>query len=276
MSQKEVEIRSLQTWDELEACVQLQLQTWGAGDVVPASMLLAAQKAGAVLAGAFDEGALVGAVFGLPAVRNQRIDHWSHMLAVRESHRDRKIGLRLKVFQRDELLRTGVRRASWTFDPLEARNAHFNLNRLGAQVDAYERNLYGVGGANILHRGIGTDRFVVQWQLDSERVCLAVAGKAPAWGHDAESASVVNTTSQADGSIVPALCDAAPARLVRVEIPNDIQDLKRHLPEAAARWRQVTRAAFRDYLGRGFVVELFRRDAATRRCFYLLRQRTSR
>ncbi|UCE02229.1 MAG: GNAT family N-acetyltransferase [Candidatus Latescibacterota bacterium] len=276
MSQEELEIRSLRGWEELEACVELQLQTWGAGDVVPASMLLAAQKSGAVLAGAFDAGALVGAVFGLPAVHDQRIGHWSHMLAVRESHRDRKIGLRLKAFQRQTLLRTGVRRASWTFDPLEARNAHFNLNRLGAQVDAYECNLYGAGGANILHRGIGTDRFVVQWQLDSERVRRALAGQAPAWSPDAESASIVNAAVEADGAIVPTRCDAAPAHLVRVEIPRDIQDLKRHLPAAAARWRQVTRAAFRDYLGRGFVVERFRRDAATQRCFYLLRQRTSR
>jgi predicted GNAT superfamily acetyltransferase len=274
----QVEIRPLQDWQELLACVNLQLHTWGEGDVVPASLLLAAQKAGGIVAGAFDaNGQLVGALLGFPTVRGGRIGHWSHMLAVRDSRRDQGLGRLLKSYQRDQLLRAGVSTVHWTYDPLEARNAHFNLNRLGAEVESHDCDLYGSGEGNLLHRGIGTDRFVVTWRLDSRRVREALAGKPPAWDNEAERAPIVNTTPQDAGAGgAPNRCEACDAVIVRIEIPADIQVVKEGSLDLARRWRRSTREAFEHYLERGYVVEAFHRDPMTRRCCYLLRKGETR
>lgn len=133
----DVEVRPLQSGDEYRACVALQRETWGAdfGEVVPATILKVSQRVGGLTAGAFDEtGELLGFVFGLTGLEAGRPAHWSHMLAVREDVRDLGIGRRLKEFQRDFLLPLAVEVIYWTFDPLVARNAHLNLNLLGAQV----------------------------------------------------------------------------------------------------------------------------------------------
>lgn len=257
-------IRSLESYGELLACVELQKQTWGThfDDVVSAALMRVCQKIGGVAAGAFDaEGQLVGTVFGMTGVRAGQLVHWSHMLAVRSDRQDRGLGRRLKQYQRARVLALGVTLMHWTYDPLEARNAHFNLNRLGAGIDSYVRDLYGTGEASPLHRGLGTDRFIVAWLLDAPRTERALAGRPPPVDDAGRQAPIVNPDGR-DGERVE-------GRVVRVQIPSVIQALKAAAPDEAVRWRHSTRRAFEHYLPRGYTVDGFYREGAS--CFYVLK-----
>lgn len=189
-------IRSCQGHEELEACVQMQIATWGydASDVIPRKAFLVMQKVGGQVIGAFDTalpgaapegdaGSLVGFAMSLPGVKTEkgiaRPYLHSHMLAVREEYRNRGLGAQLKLEQRREALARGIRLMEWTFDPLEIRNAHLNIHKLGAVVRRYCVDFYGVSSSR-LQGGLPTDRLVAEWHLDSPRVNGPLAGGAPA------------------------------------------------------------------------------------------------
>jgi predicted GNAT superfamily acetyltransferase len=153
-----IAIRHLSGADELDACVRMQRDIW-ADRVVPYPLLLVAQKTGGILAGAFEgDGPLLGFVFGMAGLVNGEMVHWSDMLAVRSDARDRGIGRALKAFQRDAVRALGIKTMYWTYDPQVVKNAHLNLNVLGAQVTEYVPDMYGPG----------TDRFIVRWGLDGQ------------------------------------------------------------------------------------------------------------
>jgi predicted GNAT superfamily acetyltransferase len=235
-------VRSLETPADYEACVQLQRLTWGEGfaEIVPESLLRLTQRLGGVAAGAFDESAqLAGFVYGITGLRAGELLHWSHMLAVRPELRDRGIGLKLKQFQRTSLIGCGVQWIEWTFDPLVARNAHFNLNRLGARVVRYVPDMYGNTGS-ALH-AFGTDRFVVRWPVHAE----PHAGKP----HSDPGAATVT-----------------------VEIPCELDPATPAGLASAREWRTSTRAAFLYFQSAGFRVGAFRADAEG--CRYVLERAT--
>lgn len=186
-------IRSCRGHDELEACVQMQVDIWGydASDVIPRKAFLVMQKVGGQVIGAFDtelpetaaEGdakSLVGFAMSLPGVKadsgNPAPYLHSHMLAVREGYRNRGLGAQLKQEQRREALGRGLRLMEWTFDPLEIRNAHLNIHKLGAEVRRYYVDFYGVSSSR-LQGGLPTDRLVAEWHLDSPRVNTALEGR---------------------------------------------------------------------------------------------------
>ncbi len=181
-----IHIRSCRGLEELEACVQLQVDVWGYadGDVIPRRVFLVAQKIGGQVLGAFDTAkagaarqgdaaSMVGFALALPGVKTssgQPVSYLhSHMLAVREGYRDTGIGRRLKLAQREDALERGIARMEWTFDPLEIKNAHLNLHRLGAIVRRYEPNFYGSSSSR-LQGGLPTDRLVAEWWMDAPRV----------------------------------------------------------------------------------------------------------
>ena len=258
-------LRSLRTHEEYRGCEALERQVWGPEftECVPASLLMVTQKVGGVTAGAFDsEGGLVGMVYGLTGPRDGRLVHWSHMLAVSPDLRGRGLGRELKLFQRRLVLDQGVGVMVWTYDPLVAGNAHLNLNRLGARPVAYLRDLYGSDTASELHSGLGTDRFLVEWDLEAE---VASPGPHPA---DWRGASIVNLAP--DGGLEDPPYELPHERRVRVEIPYDIQQVKAADPEAGARWRQATRHALEGYLEAGYTVRGLLLDRDDQRCFYLL------
>ena len=159
-------IRALTTIDELRAVEDLQQKVWNVVDreVVPALHFIPAVAVGAILLGAFDDDRIIGFVYGFPGFEGaHRIIH-SDMLAVLPEARGRGLGIALKLAQREAALAQGIDRITWTFDPLQSRNAHLNFTRLGATADRYLRDFYGET-TSPLHRGIGTDRLWVTWNL---------------------------------------------------------------------------------------------------------------
>ena len=263
-----IAIRSFSTPDDYQACLALQKETWGNNfaECVPPSLLLVSQKIGGIAAGAFDDaGHLLGFVFGLTGVRSGRLVHWSDMLAVRPEWRDQGLGRRLKLYQKERALALGVEVIYWSFDPLVARNAHLNLNRLGARVEEYVPDMYREDSGGTLHQGMSLDRFIVAWVLRPEQE------KPPATGdgaNDFAHAPIVNTVVNPHAGLVPAAGELALGAAIRIEIPADIQVVKASSMEQAATWRAVTRRAFLFYQERGYKVAGFRRHAGSGRCFY--------
>ena len=186
-------IRSCAGFDEFEACVQLQIQTWGYddSDVIPRKAFLVGQKIGGQVIGAFDTDlpgaapggdpkSLVGFAMALPGVKSrgkapEPYLH-SHMLAVREPYRNRGLGVQLKLKQRLEALSRNLHLMEWTFDPLEIKNAYLNIHKLGAIVRCYHVDFYGVSSSR-LQGGLPTDRLVAEWHLDSARVRAILEGR---------------------------------------------------------------------------------------------------
>lgn len=269
-----IDVRHVRTHDEFAACVALQGDTWGHGfrELVPATILKITQRLGGVTAGAFDaDGALLGFVFGFTGVEDGRLAHWSDLLAVRADAQNHGLGRRLKEFQRDAVLALGVTRMYWTFDPLVARNAHFNLNRLGARVREYVPDMYGLDTGSVVHSGVGTDRFIVAWEL-------AEAGGAR--GGDGASADgdpgpVLNPDPEGGADVDPAAAAGDAAR-ARIAVPADIGALQRERIDAARRWRTTTRRAFEWALARGFVVQGFAAEPGAGPGHYLLARPATR
>jgi predicted GNAT superfamily acetyltransferase len=168
-------VRKCAGMEEFQRCVALQRKIWGEDDleVEPATLFVVAEETGGQVLGAFDSDRLVGYTLALVGFRDGTLFLHSHMTGVLAEYRDRGVGRALKLFQREEALGRGIRLIVWTFDPLELRNAHFNLNRLGAIARKYLPNLYGLT-TSPLHLGLPTDRLWAEWQLDSARVVAAV------------------------------------------------------------------------------------------------------
>lgn len=253
-------IRPLADHRERRACQELQETIWGRGfaDRVPASILMVAQETGGIASGAFDGDTLVGFVFGITGLRHGTPIHWSDMLAVHPSWRGRGLGRRLKLHQREELLGRGVRSVLWTFDPLEARNAHLNFRRLGARSRRYRRDAYG-DSESPLHAGIGTDRLVAEWALASERVRALAAGDDPPPVEPGD-ALVVNPPVSGVTPPRPGTTMAEPrGGTARVAIPADVQSLKAADLDLAVAWRRNVRTALERCLGAGYEVVDFER-----------------
>ncbi|MGQ0715484.1 MAG: hypothetical protein ACT4PJ_17430 [Gemmatimonadaceae bacterium] len=252
-----VTIRRVETLAEYQECFAIQEETWGTGfrELVPPAILMVAQKLGGVCAGAFTcGGRMLGFVFGLTGVRDGRLVHWSDMLAVRPEARGAHLGERLKHYQRDLVRAVGVDTMFWTFDPLVARNAHLNLDRLGARPVEYVPDMYG-DTASPLHSALPTDRIVVAWDLTRPDG----APRRPR-----RAAETVNPVS-ADG--VPALNGLVDAPLVGILVPHNFETEPN---ERLAAWRAVTREAFLSYLSRGYEVVGFQRGGAGQLPYYQL------
>ena len=180
----EVVLRPCAGLDELEACVEMQVETWGYndGDVIPRRMFIVAQRIGGQVIGAFNGEQMVGFAMSLPGVKPEKASKGepkaylhSHMLAVKNEYRNAGIGRKLKLFQRDEALSRRIRLMEWTFDPLQIKNAFLNIHKLGVIVRAYTPNFYGVSSSR-LQGGLPTDRLHAEWWMDSERVKAVLSG----------------------------------------------------------------------------------------------------
>jgi len=176
----EIQIRKCTSLDDFHRCVELQKAVWNESDLEtePYVAFVVANQTGGQVLGAFDGDTMIGFTMAVVGVRNKTPYLHSHMTGVLSEYRDRKVGRALKLFQREEALSRDIRLIEWTFDPLEVRNAHFNLNRLGAIVRTYIPNLYGITSSP-LHRNLPTDRLLAEWHLDSKRVIAAIHDLSP-------------------------------------------------------------------------------------------------
>ena len=183
--QRSVVIRECTTIEEFDACVRLQRDVFGLPDmeISPRRHLIVSRQAGGWTLGAFQGAELVGFVHHLAAVRGDEVFGYSHMMAVAESQQNKGLGARLKWAQRERALAEGRKFIKWTWDPMRARNAHFNLNRLGAIVRAYAVNFYGTdytttAGEFGKPQGLDSDRLFAEWHLRAPRVEACARGEA--------------------------------------------------------------------------------------------------
>ena len=179
-TQNSIQIKPLTTLEHFERCVVLQIEVWGYsdGDVIPRRVFVVAQRIGGQVIGAFEGDALVGFAMSLPGYRDRKPYLHSHMLAVLPQYRNAGIGRRLKLAQRDDAIARGFDLMEWTFDPLEIRNAHLNIARLGVIVRRYQPDFYGPSSSP-LQGGLPTDRLYAEWWLHSDRVAGMLRGEAP-------------------------------------------------------------------------------------------------
>jgi predicted GNAT superfamily acetyltransferase len=269
-------IRECRGFDELQACVDLQIEVWGYsdGDVIPRRVFLVAQKIGGQAIGAFETGnreqgtgnsrdgddqgdasSLVGFTFALPGVktgansargRPESYLH-SHMLAVKDGYRNQSIGARLKLAQRDDALARGFRRIEWTFDPVEIKNSFLNIHKLGAIVRRYEENFYGVSSSR-LQGGLQTDRLVAEWWIGTPHVVEAIQGRP-----------VAAQSSRKDEWLEEIL---VPAEIYRWKD----EDAHRHLAQQV---QAENRLRFQRAFSQGLAVVAFTRDARGNGIFHL-------
>ena len=219
----QVQIRPCHSLSEFEECVRLQLIVWGKDIVVPTPVFVVAEHTGGFTHGAFIDSKMVGFSMAFAAYSHSRPFLHSHMAAVAPEYQNTGIGRRLKLAQREDALRAGIGLMEWTFDPLEFRNAHFNLVRLGAIVRRFIPDCYGITDSP-LHAGLPTDRLVAEWWLDSERVQSVLARKPPA-KHVEE---------------------------VRISLPGNLAQIKQKDRAAAARIQSQAAAQFQDFFARGY------------------------
>lgn len=279
-----ITIRPLQTIEEYRAVEGLQREVWGLEDVeiVPDHVLLTAQKNGGVVLGAFqvalEEGGeerLVGFVFGFVGLTSDgRPKHCSHIAGVIPSFQNQNVGHRLKLAQREYVLSQGLDLVTWTFDPLESRNARLNFHKLGVTCNTYVRDLYG-RMRDELNVGLPSDRFQVDWHVASARVAARLAGgwTGPSLSAlQAEGVPVVNPV-RPGGDALPrppqAVLPIEGERLL-VQIPARFQAVKSADLGLALAWREQTRSIFEAAFARGYVATDLLFEAG--QSYYLLRK----
>ena len=177
---KDIEIRECTTLDDLAACVDLQREVFALPEIEisPVRHLVVTRNAGGFALGAFADGELIGFVLSVPAFLRGEKAFYSHMTAVRAEYQGSGIGARLKWAQRDRALAYGVKLIKWTFEPVKARNAFFNLEKLGAIVTQYEENFYGVDYSADEKIGMASDRLFAEWHLETDKVTRLAAGES--------------------------------------------------------------------------------------------------
>ena len=232
-SERVIEVRSLSTLDEFSDALKLQQCVWGFADsdLVPLPLFVVARHTGGQVFGAYDAGRMVGfclAVAGLQPGGRPFLH--SHMLGVLPAYRNAGVGRRLKVEQRTEALARGIGLIEWTFDPLEIKNAFFNIERLGAIVRRYSENEYGATSSP-LHGSLPTDRCIAEWWIASPRVESILSGSP-----------------------------AEPRAEERIAVPIEIEQLRHESPARAREIQRTNGGRFQDCFRRGLAVTGFERS----------------
>ncbi|MDP9296409.1 MAG: GNAT family N-acetyltransferase, partial [Actinomycetota bacterium] len=251
-----VELRPLDGLDDAELILDVMIATWGEHQLIPRELIRALQESGNVPWGAFADEALIGYVMGFLGNDADGPHVHSHMLAVRPGRRSKGVGYALKMAQRAQALDVGVLVVRWTYDPMLARNAYFNLQKLGGFADRFHRDFYGEMG-DLLNRGDRSDRFVVRWDLDRFAAMFRQPDgrSVPVLGRsDDESVHPERVGDpRVEGDLVGAI----------VEIPPDYPELRNRKPDLAREWRDACAQAFEDCFAVGMVaVELDRTSSS--------------
>lgn len=276
-----VEIKHIHAEEHYRAVEQLQREIWGAADIeiIPHDVLITAQKNGGALLGAFDSNqtpsALVGFTFGfIGLLPNGEVKLCSHVAGVVEAYRDQNIGYLLKLAQRQYALKKGIRLITWTFDPLESRNARFNFHKLGVTCNTFLPNVYGEM-RDVMNAGLPSDRFQVDWQIASSHVEASLAGTTPQLLPSTLRAKGVFINDTTAGEF-PQPADNVvllEGKQCLAEIPANFQAIKAADFKLARAWRQHVRELFEKAFASNYtVVDLLVEDG---RSYYLLEQNKS-
>ncbi|MFN8062909.1 MAG: hypothetical protein U0Q12_27405 [Vicinamibacterales bacterium] len=266
-----MELRHLKDIDDFKRVVEMEREVWGVGyeDVVPVPMFAITVKRGGILMGAFDEaGMMVAFVYSLPGLKHGKPMQWSHMLGVLESYRRSGLGRELKLAQRARALEQGLDLIEWTYDPLQALNAHLNFRKLGVVVEEYGVNVYGES-TSPLHGATPTDRFIASWYIARPHVVrrLEAGGRSGAASRfevrssDLAVLDPANRTTRrgrwlsCEGFDVP-----VGAERFAVDIPVGYTEMLHDAPALAHDWRLEMRALFQDAFAKGYRVVDFLLD----------------
>lgn len=231
-----IDIRTLSGQADMAEAVRLQREIWGFSEIelLPVRLFVVATKVGGQVFGAFDGARMIGFLLAIPGVKAGGGSYLhSHMMGVLPEYRNQRIGRLLKLKQREDALERGISLVEWTFDPLELKNAFFNMERLGAIVRRYVLNQYGTTTSH-LHGGLPTDRCVAEWPIDEPRTQLILDGARPA--------------ETIEG---------------RIEVPADIAEIRITDPHLAREIQQRVSAEFQEAFDRGLAVIGFERNERT-------------
>lgn len=243
-----VELRPLSSVDQFDDAIGIMVATWGAFQLPPREVMIALAHSGNVPLGAYDDDRLVGFVLGWAGIDEGGLHVHSHMLAALPERRHRGVGYALKLGQRAQALDQDIHVARWTFDPLVARNAWFNLGKLGAVADHFRRAFYGEMTDEI-NRGDRTDRLVVRWDLDPDPAPRSAPEGFP---------TVLAAEGDPDTPVpVPGSAPAAGGGVV--EVPREHGELRRRDADLASRWRDAASEALEACFGAGLIVGAFDR-----------------
>ncbi|MFK2826674.1 GNAT family N-acetyltransferase [Bacillus sp. B190/17] len=261
--------KQLEELKDIQEMVSFQEEIWGRGSAVPITQLIAASHHGGLLLGAFHQDQLVGGLYSFPGYHNQDVYLYSHMAAVHPNYQNAGIGSKLKLKQREWAMQYGYKKIMWTFDPLQARNSHFNLNKLGAYVNTYIPSYYGEMNDK-LNKGLPSDRFLAEWDICSQRVEKALAGTLHSETaeknysllfnyeehHELPVPLNVNIVSGEDGYLIP--------------VPADIHHLKQVDIEIAKKWRYELRNHITEWLSKGYKVTGIIRNSSQSVHYYVI------
>jgi predicted GNAT superfamily acetyltransferase len=226
-----IRVEQLSTHDQFQHAVDLQRTIWGFAEIelLPVRLFVVAHKVGGQALGAYDGDRMIGFCLAIPGLKPGGGYYLhSHMLGVLSEYRNHGVGRMLKLAQRDEALSRSIHLVEWTFDPLELKNAYFNIERLGAIVRRYVPNQYGIT-TSALHGGLPTDRCVAEWWIDSERVSRTIAGTRSRF-----------TDVQA-----------------RITLPISVAEIRRRDAGHAREIQSAARDQFSQCFGRGLAVQGF-------------------
>jgi predicted GNAT superfamily acetyltransferase len=283
-----ITIRDLTSIDDLSQLKAVEKEVWGMTDedTLPLTLAIACKAVGNIFVGAFakdkdkdkdvgafakdkdkdkDKEKLVGFAFGFFGREHGQTTIHSHMLAVLDAYRHLDLGSRLKQAQRDRAIAMGVQEMTWTFDPLQSRNAHFNFSKLGVVSDTYKEDFYGPETSSMLHQN-GTDRLWVRWLLNSRRVRDRLAGQLASKDARTETLDAMKLLAplvRFDPSGKPGRADLAESlgrQRISIEIPGDILEVEGTDMGLAREWRDATRWAFGEAVKAGFFVAEFSRS----------------
>jgi predicted GNAT superfamily acetyltransferase len=238
MEPSSLEIRQIESLPEFSEVVALQQEIWGFQDVelLPRRLFVVASKIGGQVLGGYDRDKLVAFCLCIPGLKpGGRSYLYSHMLGVLDPYRNTGLGRRMKLVQRDFALASNVDVIEWTFDPLEIKNAFFNIEKLGAIVRRFVHNQYGTTSSH-LHAGLPTDRLIAEWHLRSPRAIEALAGGSP---ERRPSEEVV----------------------ARIAVPAGIAEIRTSDPERARAVQDSIGSQFDQHFGQGLAVTGFERTS---------------
>jgi chorismate synthase len=252
-----IQIKDLTTIEEFRQVVALEQAIWGytdQGDLVTVPVFIFTVHRGATLIGALAPDArMVGFAYAVVGMKDGKPMQWSHMAGVLPEFRG-GLGFRLKLAQRERALAQALDLIEWTFDPLQAMNAHFNFAKLGGVAEEYAANFYGES-TSALHRGTPTDRLVLSWKIAEPHVIrrLEQTPALRARAHEVTEAPIVNTTRMdGDWRETTAINLALDDRRVWIEIPTGFTEMQQHAPNRALKWRLDVRQMFEAYFAKGY------------------------